>query len=295
MQVVPIDFSQIVPRVLKAYYYSDGKKYGKRFELKERSIYDYEIELITFSAGGMYIDKVYYPVAKGDIIFRKPGQTTKAVLPYTCYAVILDIMDNTGKDSAAYDFNKPQAYQQLYTCPALERIPPIIKATAFEQYSVLFDAILKEYINPGPESETLLKGYCLELLCRISREAIRPEGCRGAGSAYRTIIRHVTEYVEQNISKKILLKDLAAVAGMSPNYFHRVFTKTMGMTPNAFIISKKMSKARELLATTGDTIATISEKCGFDNVAYFSYVFRRYSGITPSAFRIAYSYPVGQD
>lgn len=293
MNAVPIDFSRIIPRVLKAYYYADGKKYGRR-ELRERPIYDYEIELITYSAGGMYIDRVYYPVSKGDVIFRKPGQTTSAVLPYTCYAVILDLMDNTGKDSAAYDFNKPQEYQQSYACPALDRIPPVIRASAFEQYSVLFDAILKEYINPGPDSATLLKGYCLQLLCRISRDAIRPEGFHGAESAYRMVLKHVVEYVEQNVSSRIMLKDLAAVAGMSPNYFHRVFTKAMGMTPNAFITFRKMRQARELLATTSETIADIASKCGFDNIAYFSYVFRRHSGITPSAFRVAYSYPVGQ-
>jgi Bacterial regulatory helix-turn-helix proteins, AraC family. len=294
MYSVPIDFGLINPRVLKAYYYSDGKKYERRHELGERTVYDYEIELITYSDGGMYIDRVYYPVAKGDIIFRRPGQTTKGILPYTCYAVILDLLDNTGKDSDTYDFNMPQKYQQYYACPSLDRIPPVVRASSYEQYSVLFDAILKEYINPGPESATLLKGYCLQLLCRLSREAIRPAGCEGDRSAYRTMLKNVAEYVEQNISKKIMLKDLAAVAGMSPNYFHRIFTKAMGVTPNEFVISRKMNRARELLATTGEPISEISLKCGFDNIAYFSYVFKRYSGITPSSFRAAYSYPVRQ-
>ena len=87
---------------------------------------------------------------------------------------------------------------------------------------------------------------------------------------------------------------MAAVAGMSPNYFHRVFTRAMGMTPNEFVISKKMNRARELLATTSKSIADISLECGFDNIAYFSYVFKRYSGITPSSFRVAYSYPSGK-
>ena len=294
MNHIHIDLSQINPRVLKAYYYSDGKKYKKPHELKERSVYDYEIELITYSDGGMYIDRIYHPVSKGDIIIRRPGQMTKAVLPYTCYAVILDLMDNTGKNSETYDFNKSQEYQQSYSCPPLDRIPPVVKASAFERYSVLFDAILKEYINPGPDSATLLKGYCLQLLCIISRETIRPDGHQGDGSAYRTLIRNVIEYVEQNISNRIMLKDLAAVAGMSPNYFHRVFTRAMGMTPNEFVISKKMNRARELLATTSKSIADISLECGFDNIAYFSYVFKRYSGITPSYFRVAYSYPLRQ-
>lgn len=294
MNSVSIDFGSINPRVLRAYYYSDGKKYGRRHELGERAVYDYEIELITYSDGGMYIDNVYYPVAKGDIIFRRPGQTTNGVLPYTCYAVILDLMDNTGKDSGTYDFRRPQEYQENYACPSLDRIPPVIRATSYEEYSILFEAILKEYINPGPDSATLLKGYCLQLLCRLSREALRPAGFQGARSAYRSMLKNVAEYVERNISKKILLKDMAAVAGMSPNYFHRVFTRAMGMTPNEFVISKKMNRARELLATTSESISDISFKCGFDNVAYFSYVFKRYSGITPSSFRVAYSYPVRQ-
>jgi len=294
MKTVNVEFSQITPRVLKAYYYSDGKNFKKRHELRERTVYDYETEMITYSEGGMYIDKVYYPVSRGDIILRRPGQTTRGVLPYTCYAVILDLMDNTGKDSTTYDFHKPQEYQQYYSCPSLDRIPPVIKASSFEQYSVLYDAILKEYINPGPDSATLLKGYCLQLLCRLSREALHHE-CSGRDcSAYRAMIKNVMDYVEQNISKRIMLKDMAAVAGMSPNYFHRVFAKAMGMTPNEFVISRKISRARELLATTGESISDISLLCGFDNIAYFSYVFKRYSGITPSSFRAAHSYPVRQ-
>lgn len=295
MNTKSIDFAQIAPRVLRAYYFSDAKKYETRYELPKRRIYDYEIELITFSDGGMYIDQVYYRVSKGDIIFRQPYQTTQAVMPYSCYAVILDLMDNTGKDSDTYDFNKSQDVQQLYSCPSLDRIPPVIKASAYEQYSLLFDSILKEFINPGPDSQTLLKGYCIQLLCRMSREATHPGGYKEVDSAYRVLFKQVSKYVLDNLSNKIMLKDLANVAGMSPNYFHRVFSKTMGVTPNEFILSRRMNKARELLATTSETIANISFDCGFENIAYFSYVFKRYSGITPSSFRAAYAYPVQQN
>lgn len=290
-----IDFNRIIPRVLKAYYFSDGKRYESRFEIPMRRIYDYEIELITFSNGGMYIDQVYYPVSKGDIIFRKPCQTTQAIMPYTCYAVILDLMDNTDKDSNIYDFNRSQDFQKLYSCPSLDRIPPVIRASAYEQYSLLFDSILKEFINPGPDSQTLLKGYCIQLICRMSREAAHPGGCKEVDSAYRVLFKQVSKFVQDNLSSKIMLRDLAGIAGMSPNYFHRVYTKTMGMTPNEFILSLRMNKARELLATTSETISNISFDCGFENIAYFSYVFKRYSGITPSSFRAAYAYPVHQN
>jgi AraC family transcriptional regulator len=291
MNATEIDINRVAPRVLKAYYFSEGKKYETRFEIQKRVVFDYEIELITFSDGGMYIDEKYYPVSKGDIIFRRPRQTTQGVMPYTCYAVILDLMDNTGKKSGTYDFNKPQEFQANYSCPSLDRIPPVMRASAFEHYSLLFDSILKEYINPGPDSQAMLKGYCLQLLCKMSREAIHPGGYKEIASAYRVLFKQVVKFVEDNISSRIMLKDLAAVAGMSPNYFHRVFTKTMGLTPNQFILMKRMSKARELLATTGESIADISFRCGFENIAYFSYVFKRYSGITPSSFRAAYAYP----
>lgn len=294
MNAVHIEMKDLVPRVLKAYYFSDGKNYEPGFKLPRRHIYDYEIELITYSEGGMYIDSAYYPVTKGDMIFRKPYQHTQAIMPYTCYAVILDLLDNTFKDSKTYDFNKRQDYQRSYSCSLLDRIPPVIHASNYEQSSLLFDSILKEFINPGPDSDTLLKGYCLQLLCKLSREAMNPSGMKEVDSAYRMLFKKVTRFVQENLSNKLMLKDLAAVAGMSPNYFHRVFTKTMGITPNEFILSQRMNRARELLATTANTIANISFECGFENIAYFSYVFKRFSGITPSAFRAAYSYPVQQ-
>lgn len=294
MNAVNIDIKDIVPRVLKAYYFAEGRNYDNGFKFPKRPIYDYEVELITFSEGGMMIDSVYYPVTKGDIIFRKPHQHTQATMPYTCYAVILDLLNNTHKDSDAYDFSKRQDFQRLYSCSLLDRIPPVIHTSNYEQTSLLFDSILKEFINPGPDSETLLMGYCLQLLCKMSREALNPVGYKEVDSAYRMLFKKVTRYVQENLSNKLMLKDLALVAGMSPNYFHRVFTKTMGITPNEFILSQRMNRARELLATTANTIANISFECGFENIAYFSYVFKRFSGITPSAFRAAYSYPVQQ-
>ena len=293
MDFIHIDLSQINPRVLKAYITRTGKSTKSPMSLRKDQSMIMRSSSSPIAMAGCILDKTYHPVSRGISLSEVQGQTTKALLPYTCYAVILDLMDNTGKDSETYDFNKAQEYQQSYSCPSLDRIPPVVKAS-HEQYSVLFDAILKEHINPGSDSATLLKGYCLQLLCRISREAMRPDGYQGDGSAYRTLIRNVIEYVEQNISNRIMLKDLAAVAGMSPNYFHRVFTRVMGMTPNEFVISKKMNRARELLATTSESIADISLECGFENIAYFSYVFKRYSGITPSSFRVAYSYPLRQ-
>jgi AraC family transcriptional regulator len=294
VNAIAISIEEIKPRVLKAYYFAEGKNHGQGEKFPKRPIYDYEVELITFSEGGMYIDSVYYPVSKGDIIFRKPHQSTQAVMPYTCYAVILDLMDSTKKDSNSYDFYKKQEYQSLYACEFLDRIPPVFHASSYEQTSLLFDSILKEFINPGLESKFLLKGYCLQLLSKMSREALSPAGQKEVDSAYRMLFKKVTRFIQENLSNKLLLKDLAAVAGMSPNYFHRVFTKTMGITPNEYILSQRMNRARELLATTGNTIASISFECGFENIAYFSYVFKRFSGITPSAFRAAYAYPVQQ-
>jgi len=84
------------------------------------------------------------------------------------------------------------------------------------------------------------------------------------------------------------------VVDMSPYYFARRFQRSTGLPPHRFVVRERIDRAVMLLAAPALSIARISQVVGFCTPSHFSTVFRRITGVTPSAYRAAYlRRPVG--
>lgn len=81
------------------------------------------------------------------------------------------------------------------------------------------------------------------------------------------------------------LDDLARHAGYSKSHFIRKFKQAIGCTPWAFLIMRKMDKARELLLDTRYSVNDVAHLLGFDDPNYFSRVFKKTTGVSPTQFR----------
>lgn len=106
------------------------------------------------------------------------------------------------------------------------------------------------------------------------------------GMSHRIV--QVRDYIEQNLSKHITLKDVAGDACMSESSFSRFFKSSTGKNISNYIIELRISRAcRELI----DSDKTISEICfmvGFRNVSNFNRQFKKYKGRSPKDFREQY-------
>lgn len=81
---------------------------------------------------------------------------------------------------------------------------------------------------------------------------------------------------------------LAAQLGVSHAYLIRLFKRFLGQTPQAFVIGRRMERARALLLDTAYSIQEIAQACGFENTYYFSNAFKKHTGLSPTAFRSTY-------
>lgn len=98
----------------------------------------------------------------------------------------------------------------------------------------------------------------------------------------------VVDYVEARLGEDGLsLAAMAAVAGLSPFHFSRVFKRATGVAPHRFVIRSRVERAKALLARPDVSLAEIAYAAGFASQAHFTTLFRHETGLTPLQFRRA--------
>jgi len=168
--------------------------------------------------------------------------------------------------------------------------------------------------DPAPVSAPLLHrgqahgpaGGLLEFLLWLG-EAERPGWRKRAGELLAVITQVLTagplpepappepaalsaalDYVRRQWTaamRPLTLRELAAVACVSPSYLSRVFRKQYGCGPGAALELVRLERARTMLARSNLTISQVARACGFADPLYFSRRFRATHGIAPRAYR----------
>lgn len=103
----------------------------------------------------------------------------------------------------------------------------------------------------------------------------------------RTLSREMLtamEYIENNFTRPISVKDLASSLFMSINTFERHFNKTYGMSPTNFILKRKLAYATALLRR-GKSVKDAAYESGFKDYSQFIAKFRKFNGITPLQYK----------
>jgi AraC family transcriptional regulator len=122
----------------------------------------------------------------------------------------------------------------------------------------------------------------LGAICRCGGAYWRP---RGARSLTARRLRIVDELIEARLGQPLSIAEMAAACGLSAGFFLRSFRAATGQTPHRYLMERRISRARRLLAECDDPAAAIALGTGFASQAHMTAAFTRALGVAPAGYR----------
>lgn len=105
-------------------------------------------------------------------------------------------------------------------------------------------------------------------------------------------LQGVSEYIAHHyLDTDFDYQALSAVSGLSYSYFKKLFIELYGAPPVKYVTQLRMNYARELLLTNKYSVSEVAQQCGYAEAYYFSAVFKRVFGLSPSAYKANRSLP----
>ncbi len=100
-------------------------------------------------------------------------------------------------------------------------------------------------------------------------------------------LQKVLSYVDEHIDERLPIARLAACINMSPFHFARLFKQATGQAPHAYLLTRRVERAKQLLSEQALPLVSVATSVGFQTQGHFTEVFRRYAGLTPRHYRLA--------
>ncbi len=123
-------------------------------------------------------------------------------------------------------------------------------------------------------------GVFLSVIAEGSR--VEKEGESGKANIY---VRKAVSFIQSNYCNPIKVTDVADYVCINRSYLYTLFQNSMGMSPQRFLTTFRITKAAELLQLTSLPIESIALSCGYQDPLVFTKAFRQMKQMSPSAFR----------
>lgn len=252
----------ILPEIVAVGIYNTSVAVKRKTVTDNRKTVMFEIELPIEKGGVSSINAQQMPIDTNTLICAKPGQIRHTKLPFVCYYMHIIVQ-------------KGSIYETLMG------FPDFIKTEKSGIYRTLFERLYKYYEGGVGNHEMILQSIILEIIYTLAADAKRITAHAHTKSNNYTAIEKSIAYIKENPTENLSLDRLAATAGFSKVYFHNCFKASTGQTLHAYVETQRMKMAANMLVSTNKTLTEIAYECGFSSQSYFSYAFKRKTGLTP--------------
>ena len=156
-------------------------------------------------------------------------------------------------------------------------LPMCMKGAVTGEIRGLFKVFTPRYLSAehnGKEKASNVVGYILAVLADTYER-----------STLNAHVQKAMEYIDNHITEPLSLEDVAAMLHLTREYTAALFKRETGMTVTQYINNRKLSRASDLIREEGNDLAEIAKSLGYKNYTYFSSIFKKHFGVSPSQFR----------
>ncbi len=232
----------------------------------------YEIYFLVYGRCNFSVEDHLFQLKRNDMLIIPPGLThCGCEYPEMSRRVII----NFSKDCVDNEFNEKLS--------AFRSNNFYIPQDPTHVYNIIGD-MTKEYIGIDSLSKRLQYCHLTLLLEYIIRNKTRTQYVPSQNRVIQTT-ESFMKFVTDNYAEDISIADLSKQFGYSANYISKLFKDNLGMGFNQYLTLQRIKSAEYMLSTTSTPICEIAVVCGFNDSNYFSTVFKKLHGISPSKYR----------
>lgn len=242
-----------------------------------------EITYVVSGRAMIYSEKEIYPISRSQIHFIKKGVS---------HRIVADKNENFRYICIGFTPNENN--------PDISKIVKKLHESGnFVTHDngnlrILTEMLINESYIQSPEINIMINAYMLQIMTEVYR-TVSNEKFRNTNNKFRnthsnSAIYHTLKYIDKNFLKIEKIKDISQNLSYSEYYLAHLFKEKTGTTIKEYILSKKISLAKELLKSENTTVREVSEKLGYSSVHSFSNSFRKLTGKSPAQYKKAQIY-----
>ncbi len=231
---------------------------------------DWQLVYIAKGKGQFFFEEEERWVSAGHAILFRPGK--KQVYNY-------------------YAANKPDIYWVHFTGGEVEALLDKFDLPRDEYVFHIESSLNWQWLFQKMIQELQLRRKCYQqilgvTLCQLFLDISRHlRETKQVGSEIPNMVEEATKYFNENYNKPISVEEYAQNHQMTACWFIKNFRKITKSTPTQYIISLRITAAISLMQNTDYNIKEIAETVGYDNPLYFSRLFKKHTGVSPSEYR----------
>ncbi|WP_070000097.1 AraC family transcriptional regulator [Cellulosilyticum sp. I15G10I2] len=161
---------------------------------------------------------------------------------------------------------------------------PLFKSTDEDRMNACFQAIF-DAINCEKSMDLKSLSAFYNLLSLIIEGSCSDNLEKNSSKPQDLYIKQAIEFIDTNYSRKITIQEIANYVGIDRKYLSKLFSNTLNISPQNYVVSFRLKKACDLLTSSNLSINEISNSIGYGDPFLFSNIFKKHYGMSPRTYR----------
>jgi len=184
--------------------------------------------------------------------------------------------------------HNPNFVQEFPLFNSVSSSPAILLETeCCDEAHALMEKMLREFQADNAFKQEILRGMLLQLMVLLSRQ-LPLETVTGISRHQRVVLRNFERLIETHYRDKRLPRDYAEMLYITPNHLNALVNSVIGKPAGELIRDRVVLEAKRLLVNSDMTISQIADLLNFEDNAYFTRFFKKYTAMSPEVFRQEY-------